>query len=63
MSNYCLTVHIDESNLTVIPELLSTLLSLPYLTAPRYNEELNELTVLCEVSHAADVERVLAPYV
>ena len=63
MPNYCLTVHIDEDNMTAIPTLLETLRNLPYLTAPRYNAELNELTVLCEVSHAADVERILAPYV
>lgn len=63
MPNYCLTIHIDEDNIAAIPALLETLLNLPYPTAPRYNEELNELTVLCEVSHAADVERILAPYV
>lgn len=66
MPNYCLTIHIDEDNITAIPALLETLRNLPYPTAPRYNKglgELNELTVLCEVSHAADVERILAPYV
>lgn len=63
MPNYCLTIHIDEDNATDIPTLLETLRNLPYPTAPRYNVMLNELTVLCEVSHAADVERVLAPYV
>ena len=63
MPNYCLTIHIDEDNITATPALLKTLLNLPYPTAPRYNVELNELTVLCEVSHAADVERILAPYV
>lgn len=63
MPNYCLTIYIDEDNITAIPMLLETLLDLPYPTAPRYNAVLNELTVLCELSHAADVERILAPYV
>ena len=63
MSNYCLTIHIDEDNATAIPTLLEALCNLPYPTAPRYNVMLNELTVLCEVNHAADVERILAPYV
>lgn len=63
MPSHNLTVHIDEDNITSIPTLLNTLTTLPYLVAPIYNEELNELIVLCEVSHAADVERILAPYV
>lgn len=63
MPNYNLTVHIDEDNITSIPALLNTLTTLPYPVAPTYNEELSELIVLCEVSHAADVERILAPYV
>lgn len=63
MPNYNLTVHIDEDNITSIPTLLNTLTTLPYPVAPTYNEELSELIVLCEVSHAADVERILAPYV
>ena len=60
---YNLTIHIDEDNIAAIPALVNTLLNLPYRTGARFNEELNELTVLCEVSHAADVERILAPYV
>lgn len=58
-----LTIHIDNDSLIAIPTLFDTLLNLPYPIAPRYNAELNELTVLCELSHATDVERILAPYV
>jgi hypothetical protein len=60
---YNLTIHIDTDSLTLIPKLLVTLFNLPFPTAPRYNAVLNELTVLCELSHAAEVERILAPYV
>lgn len=63
MPSHNLTVHIDEDNIALIPALLNTLTTLPYPTAPRYNAVLNELTVLCELSHVADVERILAPYV
>lgn len=63
MKTYNLTVKIDNDNVASIADLLEELLSLPYAVAPRYNEELNELTILCEVTHAADVERILAPYV
>ena len=61
--NYNLTVHIDEDNITSMPALLNALTALPHPIAPTYNEELNELIVLCEVSYVADVEHVLAPYV
>ena len=37
--------------------------ALPFPIRVLFNIELNELTILCEVSHAADVERILAPYV
>lgn len=63
MHNYNLTVHIDEDNITSMPALLNALTALPHPIAPTYNEELNELIVLCEASYVADVERVLAPYV
>ena len=63
MYNHNLTVYIDEDNITSIPALLDTLTALPHPIAPTYNEELNELIVLCEVSYVADVEHVLAPYV
>lgn len=62
MYSYNLTVHIDEDNITSMPALLDTLTALPHPIAPIYNEELNELIVLCELSYVADVERVLAPY-
>lgn len=57
---YNLTLPItDETDSKVIDELQA----LPFPIRVLFNMELNELTVLCEVSHAADVERVLAPYV
>ena len=45
------------------PKVIDELQALPFPIRVLFNMELNELTVLCEVSHAADVERVLAPYV
>lgn len=63
MKTYNLTVTIKECRWGILPNILDKLSELPYAVAPRYNEELNELTVLCEVTHAADVERILAPYV
>lgn len=57
---YNLTLPITaETDSTVIDELQA----LPFPLRVLFNIELNELTVLCEVNHAADVERVLAPYV
>lgn len=57
---YNLTLPITaETDSKVIDELQA----LPFPIRVIFNMELNELTVLCEVSHAADVERVLAPYV
>lgn len=57
---YNLTLPITaETDSKVIDELQA----LPFPIRVLFNMELNELTVLCEVSHAADVERVLAPYV
>jgi hypothetical protein len=57
---YNLTLPITaETDAKVIDELRA----LPFPTRILFNMELSELTVLCEVSHAADVERVLAPYV
>lgn len=63
MKTYNLTVKIEEYRWGTLPDILNKLSELPYAVAPRYNEELNELTVLCEVTHAADIERILAPYV
>lgn len=57
---YNLTLPITaETDSKVVDELQA----LPFPIRVLFNMELNELTVLCEVSHAADVERVLAPYV
>lgn len=50
-------------NPNAINEIIAALSELSFPTAPRINIELQELTVLCELSHAADVERILAPYV
>lgn len=44
-------------------KVIDELEALPFPIRIIFNNELNELTVLCEVSHAADVERILAPYV
>jgi hypothetical protein len=57
---YNLTIPLDPNT---IDEVVAALSALPFPIAPRINMELQELTVLCEVSHAADVERTLAPYV
>lgn len=57
---YNLTLPITaETDSRVVDELKA----LPFAIRVLFNIELNELTVLCEVGHAADVERVLAPYV
>lgn len=57
---YNLTLPITaETDSRVVDELKA----LPFPIRVLFNIELNELTVLCEVSHAADVERILAPYV
>lgn len=57
---YNLTLPItSDTDSKVVDELQA----LPFPLHILINVELSELTVLCEVSHAADVERVLAPYV
>lgn len=57
---YNLTLPVTaETDSRVVDELKA----LPFPIRVLFNIELNELTVLCEVSHAADVERILAPYV
>ena len=57
---YNLTLPITvQTDSKVIDELEA----LPFPLRILINVELSELTVLCELSHAADVERVLAPYV
>lgn len=56
---YNLTLSItDDTNLSVVNELKS----LPFPLRMLFNLELNELAVLCEASHAAEVERILASY-
>lgn len=55
-----LTIPLDPNT---IDEVIAALSALPFPIAPRINMELQELTVLCELSRAAAVERVLAPYV
>ena len=57
---YNLTIPLDPNT---IDEVIAALSVLPFPIAPRINMELQELTVLCELSRAATVERVLAPYV
>lgn len=57
---YNLTIPLDPNT---IDEAVAALSALPFPIAPRINMELQELTVLCELSHAADVECILAPYV
>ena len=57
---YNLTLPITaETDSRVVDELKA----LPFPIRVLFNIELNELTILCEVSHAADVECILAPYV
>lgn len=57
---YNLTLPITaETDSRVVDELKA----LPFAIRVLFNIELNELIVLCEVSHAADVECILAPYV
>ena len=57
---YNLTITLDPNT---IDEVIAALSALPFPIAPRINMELQELTVLCELSRAVDVERALAPYV
>lgn len=57
---YNLTIPLDPDT---INEAIAALSALPFPVAPIINTELQELTVLCELSRAAAVERVLAPYV
>ena len=57
---YNLTLPITaETDSRVVDELKA----LPFPIRVLFNIELNELTILCEVSHAADVECILAPYI
>lgn len=55
-----LTIPLDPNT---INEAITALTALPFPIAPIINTELQELTILCELSRAAAVECVLAPYV
>lgn len=58
MYNLTLPITADTDS-----KVVDELEALPFPIRILINVDLSELTVLCEVSHAADVERVLAPYV
>lgn len=45
------------------PKVIDDLKALPFPIRILINVELSELAVLCELSHAADVERILTLYV
>ena len=57
---YNLTIPFDIDKVALA---LEALLELPFPVRTTFNNELQELVVLCDVRHAADVERTLAPYV
>ena len=57
---YNLTIPLDPKT---IKEAVITLSALTLPLSAVVNTELQELTILCDVRHAADVERTLAPYV
>lgn len=57
---YNLTIPFDIDNAILA---LDALIELPFPVRTTFNSELQELVVLCDVRHAADVERTLAPFV
>lgn len=57
---YNLTIPFDIDNVILA---LDALIKLPFPVRTTINNELQELVVLCDVRHAADVERTLAPFV
>lgn len=57
---YNLTIPFDIDNAILA---LEAVLELPFTVRTTINAELRELVVLCDVRHAADVERTLAPFV
>lgn len=57
---YNLTIPFDIDNASLA---LEAVLELPFPVRTAFNSELQELVVLCDVRHAADVERTLAPFV
>ena len=57
---YNLTIPLDPKT---IKEAVIALSALTLPLSAVVNTELQELTILCDVRHAAVVERTLAPYV
>lgn len=57
---YNLTIPFDIDNVILA---LDALIKLPFPVRTTINNELQELVVLCDVRHAADVARTLAPFV
>ena len=57
---YNLTIPFDIDKVILA---LDALIKLPFPVRTTFNDELQELVVLCDVRHAADVERTLAPFV
>ena len=57
---YNLTIPFDIDKVILA---LEALIALPFPVRTVFNNELQELAVLCDVRHAADVEHTLAPFV
>ena len=57
---YNLTIPFDVDKVILA---LDALVALPFTVRTAFNSELEELVVLCDVRHAAAVERTLAPFV
>lgn len=57
---YNLTIPFDIDKVILA---IDALIALPFTVRTAFNSELQELVVLCDVRHAADVERTLAPFV
>lgn len=57
---YNLTIPLDT---TTLQGAIAALSELTFPIRVTVNNELQELVVLCDVRHAADVERTLAPFV
>lgn len=57
---YNLTIPFDVDKVILA---IDALVALPFTVRTAFNSELEELVVLCDVRHAAAVERTLAPFV
>lgn len=57
---YNLTIPFDIDKVILA---IDALVALPFTVRTTINSELQELIVLCDVRHAAAVERTLAPFV